>query len=94
MVEFDVPYPMTAEFVSLIPSQRATTNKLMAEQKILSYSLTVDRRRLWVIISAANESELTQLLAQLPLTSFMQYEYQSLLFHNAPWMLMPAPSLN
>lgn len=94
MVEFDVPYPMTPEFVSLIPSQRAITDKMMAEQKILSYSLTVDRRRLWVIFSANTEAELFNLLTELPLTTYMHYEYQELMFHNAPWMLLPAPSMN
>ena len=94
MVEFDVPYPMNAEFASLIPAQRNAADKMMADQQILSYSLTVDRRRLFVIFSADSEAELFKLITSLPLTPYMHYEYQELMFHNAPWLLLPAPSMN
>ena len=94
MVEFDVPYPMSPEFASLIPAQRSRADKLMADQKILSYSLSMDRRKLWVIFSAETDSELFQLITDLPLTPYMHYEYEELMFHNAPWMLLPAPSMN
>lgn len=94
MVEFDVPYPMSHEFMALVPEQRNCADKMMAEQHILSYSLTADRRKLWVIFSAESEADLFQLVTELPLTSYMHYEYQELMFHNAPWMLLPSPSMN
>ena len=52
MIDIDLPSTPTEEFIELIPSQRAHVNTLMAESKIVSYSLSMDRSRLWVIVNA------------------------------------------
>lgn len=93
MVEFAVPFPLTAEFVSLIPRQRESVDKLFTAGKMLSYSLSLDRTKLWAILIASEEAELIRLLDTLPMTPYMDYNYSELMFHNSVYLL-PAMSLN
>lgn len=43
----------------------------MAEGKVKSYSLAIDRSRLWMIAKANTEFELMELIADMPLGSYM-----------------------
>lgn len=93
MVEFIVPYPITEEIISMIPDQRAVVEKLFAGGKLVIYSLAEDRSKLWAIFVASTESELLKLIDRLPLSSYMEYDYHQLMFHQSV-QLLPALSLN
>ncbi|GLR17740.1 muconolactone Delta-isomerase family protein [Portibacter lacus] len=93
MVEFDVYYQIDGEFESKIPSQRDAISRLFAQGKLLSYSLSKERTKLWGVFLVSSESELIQLIEKLPLTRFMDYDYNELLFHNG-LSLIPTMSLN
>ena len=93
MVEFDVYYHIDSEFESKIPEQRAAINKLFAKGKLLTYSLSKERTKLWGVFLVASESELIAIIEKLPLTPFMDYDYSELLFHNG-LSLIPSMSLN
>ena len=93
MVEFFVPSPVTEELKSMIPAQREAVEDLFVSGNLLSYSLSLDRERLWAIMLADTESELLNLIDSLPMTDFMDFDYKELMFHNAVH-LMPAMSLN
>lgn len=93
MVEFIVPYPITEEIISMIPEQRAVVEKLFTGGKLVIYSLAEDRSKLWAIFVASTESELLKLIDRLPLSSYMEYNYNQLMFHQSV-QLLPALSLN
>lgn len=95
MVEFEVMSPMDEQFISLIPRHRAKINDLMNKKKIVSYSLSFDRSRLWAIVRADHAYEVSSILSQLPLTPYMETEITELTFHNAlhHWVV-PTMSLN
>lgn len=93
MVEFIVPQPLSTELIGLIPDQRASVDKLITSGKMLSYTLALDRSKLWAIVLAYEESELIQILDIMPMTSYMDYNYHELMFHNSVYLL-PAMSLN
>lgn len=93
MVEFKVPDPITQEIISLIPDQREVVENLFAAGKLAIYSLAEDRSMLWAIFVASSESELITLIDKLPLSSYMDYDYHHLMFHQSV-QLLPALSLN
>jgi len=88
MVEFDLPTPFTEEFINLIPQQRSMIDGLLAEGKIRSYSLSEDRSRLWTVFVAESEFEVMELIAQMPLSKYMEPSITQLMFHNASDMVL------
>jgi muconolactone delta-isomerase len=61
---------------------------MLAEGKIKSYSLSLDRSKLWSIFVAKSEFEVMELIAQFPLSDWMQPNIQELMFHNSSDMVM------
>ncbi len=94
MVDIELPESMTDEFASLIPSQRARVNVLMSEGKIVNYSLSMDRARLWVLVNAESEDEARSIIASFPILPFIQFRVHELMFHNSVRLLHPQFSLN
>lgn len=88
MVEFELPEVMTEEFMALIPQQRYVINQMLAEGTIKSYSLSMDRSRLWVILAAASEFEAMEIITTFPLSDYMTPHLSELMFHNSADMLM------
>jgi muconolactone delta-isomerase len=71
------------EFASLIPEQRALVNGLMEKGIITSYSLSLDRRTLWITLGAASRDNVESLLKTMPLFKFMRYDIDELMFYNS-----------
>lgn len=94
MVDIDLPKEVSEEFISLIPTQREQVNKLMAEGKINSYTLSMDRSRLWIILTAKTDSDVFKLLATFPLRRYMDAKIYELAFHNTITAQFPQISLN
>jgi hypothetical protein len=93
MVEFDVPSPLTEDFLDMIPAQREALDTLFSSGKLLSYTVASDRTRVWAVMIAETESELLTYIDDLPMTLYMDYDYYELMFYNTVH-LMPAMSLN
>ncbi len=93
MVEFDVYYRIDSDFEDKIPLQRVAISKLFEQGKLLAYSLSKERTKLWGVFFVDGESELISLIEKLPLTPFMDYDYSELMFHNG-LSLIPSMSLN
>ena len=81
MVEFVLPIPIPMDLQAMIPAQRNVVHRLFMEGRLLSYTLTEDRSKLWAIFLADSESELISYIDRLPMTGYMQYDYQRLMFH-------------
>ena len=88
MVEFDLPDTFNEEFLALIPKQRAAVNQLLIDGKLKSYSLAMDRSKLWAVAVANSEFEVMELLAQLPLSDFMTPTISELMFYNASEVML------
>jgi hypothetical protein len=80
MVEMTVPDYPTDDFFEIIPEHRSKVHELMLKDIIVSYSLAGDRSKLWVIIKAGSESELLMHIESLPLTKYLDYTYNELMF--------------
>lgn len=94
MFELDLPSPLTVEFFSLIPAQHYAVEKLMTAGIIVSYTLSGDHSKLWMIVTADSETEALRLLETLPLIRFMKVRTYPLAFHNIGAFRMPQTILN
>ncbi|MCB0584673.1 MAG: hypothetical protein KDD06_05010 [Phaeodactylibacter sp.] len=83
MVEFELPETFTEEFLALIPRQRYVINTMLAEGAIKSYSLAIDRSKLWAVMIAESEFDVLENIAQMPLSNHMTPQVSELMFHHA-----------
>jgi hypothetical protein len=83
MVEFELPEDFSSDFMALIPEQRQVVDRLMTQGRIRSYALSMDRSVLWVVVEAASEFEVMELIASFPLADYMQPYISELMFHNS-----------
>ena len=88
MVEFDLPETLTEEFLALIPKQRYVINSMLVDGSVKSYSLAIDRSKLWAIMLGESEFEVMENITQMPLSNFMTPHISELMFHNAPDAVM------
>ena len=88
MIEFDLPETFSEDFLSLIPKQRDMVNQMLMEGKIKSYSLAMDRSRLWAVVAAESEFEAMEIIALLPLTVYMTPMIHELMFYNASEVML------
>ncbi|MSQ78784.1 MAG: hypothetical protein EXR21_03790 [Flavobacteriaceae bacterium] len=82
MVSIRLPENFSPDFVELIPRQRAMVNELVDKGIIASYSLSIDRGRLWVVIQSSSEASVLDILSSFPLIAYMRFEIIPLMFHN------------
>lgn len=94
MVDFTLPETLSPEFMSLIPQQRAQVNLLFTEGSLNNYMLSLEDHKLWAVFSANSEYDVMQLIAELPLTPFMETRISMLTFNNVNEERMPTFSLN
>ena len=95
MVEFEIPSPLTVGFMRKIPAHRKMVHRFLADDKIVSYTLAMDKSKLWMVVKAETEFDAEAIIAELPLSSYMTPIIHPLMFHNNSFDLrLPALSLN
>jgi muconolactone delta-isomerase len=93
MIVVRLPEYLDNEFVKLIPKQRTHIDRLMAENAIFSYSLSLDRTQLWIIAAAEEEHEVINMVRNFPLYDWMKFDIFPLMFHSQSLPIIPI-SLN
>ena len=94
MVDFRLPTILSEDFLKLIPFQRNKINQLFREGKLVNYALSLDNSKMWAVVAASDESEVEDVLHELPLTRFMDFNINMLTFYNAVEGETPVFSLN
>ena len=94
MIDINLPASPEEEFFTLIPKQRAVINELMSEGTITSYTLSVERTKLWVLVNAESEGEVMDILYRFPMLKFMRFKIHELMFHQMVAFRFPSISLN
>ena len=94
MVDFTMPEVLTNRFMDLVPYQRAMVNRYLKDGKLANYSLSLDNQKLWAVFNANSEVEVLDMLADLPLTKFMETEISLLTFHNTAKLEVLTFSMN
>lgn len=93
MVEFTIPNPFPRHIYGIIPEQRSAVEKLFQEQILLTYTLSLDRTKLWSIFISSSESELISYIDRLPMTPYFDYDYKEVMYHDTI-QFIPSMSLN
>lgn len=94
MVDFFLPPILSRDFMATIPAHRAKVDELMRKGKIISYTLALDRSKLWAIVRANSEEDVNKVIETLPLYPYMEAEIYELFFHNSISSELPLISLN
>ena len=94
MVESPLPVSPSQDFFSLIPSQRLKVAEVMAKRRVLSYTVSADRSKLWIVIAAKDEMEARETLAEQPMDKYFRYTFHELMFLEMAGMIFPTVSLN
>lgn len=94
MIDINLPEVMDSEFIELIPGQRAYINRMMKKGIIANYSLSFNRRKLWVIANAEDRYDIKNIISAFPIYKFITYEIHDLLFHESNSINSPQLWLN
>ena len=94
MVEFTMPPIMNDRFTSTIPAQRAKINQLFGTGKLVSYAVSLENAKIWVVFNAQTEGEADELARDLPLTKYMKFVVNPLTFMNILTARVPSFSVN
>jgi hypothetical protein len=94
MVDIELRDAQSEEFIELIPAQRAMVNDLLYDGKISSYCVSLDRSKVWILMSAEDEDFVIDTLSCFPLIQFMDCVISELLFYNSAQLHISQISLN
>lgn len=94
IIDIQIPLNPDEKFFELIPLQRAHIDKLLDQGTVMSYSLSLDRSRLWVTMNARTEGEAVEILSAFPMFKYFEPTFHLLMFHNTSLMSQLKVSLN
>jgi hypothetical protein len=94
MVHITLPDHFSAEFYSLIPAQRTLINKLLEKRIVLSYSLDMERKNLWVFIDAPDEKSVMDILSTFPIIVEVKIDIHELAFFDSAPLNLPELIMN
>jgi hypothetical protein len=94
MIDIDLPKTLSREFIKLIPKQRAFVKRMMNEGVISNYSLSFDKKKLWVIINADTPFDVNNIVGSFPIFNHIRYKINNLLFHENNFTSIPQMWLN
>ena len=83
LVHIILPDFFSKKFYNLIPKQRKLINDLLDKRIVLSYSLDMERKNLWVYISAVSEQEVMDILCDFPIFKEVNVSIHELAFFDS-----------
>jgi hypothetical protein len=94
IVHITLPDYFDQHFYSLISEQRSQLAKLMEQRIVLSYSLDMDRKNMWLYVEAENEKKVMDLLSTFPVIKKVKISIQELAFLESAPQALPDLMLN
>lgn len=94
MVHITLPEVFTAEIYTLLPQQRLLINDLMEKRVILSYSLDMVRKNMWIFMEAKDQKQLMGVLATFPILPHVGIRVHELAYHDAAPVSLPELNMN
>lgn len=94
MIKIDLPASPDNEFIELLPYQREYISRMMKKGTIISYSLSLDRSALWVIVSAESMKDVRNIIASFPIFTYIRFKIHPLMFHELNSSSVPQFWLN
>lgn len=94
MVEIFLPEELDVDFMRMIPAHRAYINELINAGSIVTYSISFDRTKGWIIFSAKDAEEVLDIVQQFPIHQFINIEINELFIHDGEAFRFPKLHLN
>lgn len=94
MIDITLPSEPSAEFFALVPRQREVIDKLLEQGIISACSLSLDRSKFWITLTARDESEAANIVSAFPLYRFFELSIYPLMFSNNSLRSLMKVSLN
>jgi hypothetical protein len=94
MLDIDLPGQFGNDFIQLIPLQRVIIDRMMKEGTIITYSLSSDRSKLWVVMRGDDMTDIRKRVKTFPIYKFIRYRIHNLLFHESNAIQVPQLWLN
>lgn len=94
MIEIHLPEVLTRELLSLVPDQMSFVNRSFREGRLLGYTLSLEKGKLWVIVSAQSEVDVIALLSEMPISPHVEADITPITFHQTVSALAPQFSVN
>jgi hypothetical protein len=94
IVHIALPDYFDQHFYSLISEQRSQLTKLMEQRIVLSYSLDMDRKNMWLYVEADNEKKVMDILSTFPVIKKVKISIQELAFLESAPQALPDLMLN
>ena len=94
MVDFTLPKKLTVEFREMMPYQKMVVQRFFDEGKLSTYAQSFEKSKFWAIFNANSEVEVMNMLADLPLTSFLKVNINMLSDFSTAENYLPQFSLN
>jgi hypothetical protein len=94
LVHITLPDFFSKKMYDLIPKQRELINDLLDKRVVLSYSLDMERKNLWVYIDAISEQEVMDILSTFPIIKEVKVNIHELAFFDRAPLSLPDLILN
>jgi hypothetical protein len=94
LVHITLPDFFSKKFYDLIPKQRALINNLLEKRVVLSYSLDMERKNVWVYIDAISEQHVMDILSTFPIIKEVKVNIHELAFFDSAPITLPDLILN
>jgi hypothetical protein len=94
LVHITLPDVFTPRFYDLIPRQKNLMNELLEKRIVLSYSLDMVRKNVWVFIESNSLEELQALIRTFPIVKEVKIRIHELAFHDAAPADLPELIMN
>lgn len=86
---------VSEEIISILPEQQKLILKLLSEEVLVSYSVSVKQEFIWGVLQAENETEAMETIASFPLRKFFKdASCHELLYHHTRPVPVSEISLN
>lgn len=66
------------KFWELVPQHREMISELMLDEKVITYSINIERSKGWMTVSADTLKDVRALMQSLPIVDYMTYEIDEL----------------
>jgi hypothetical protein len=94
MIEITLPQTLTRELMALVPDQMAFVNRSFREGHLLNYTLSLEKGKLWIVVSAESELDVLTLLGEMPISPHVDSDIIPLTFHQMVNAFTPQFSVN
>jgi muconolactone delta-isomerase len=93
-VSITFPSYLDQDFMSKIPVHRSYISKLIQNEVIDSYAISVERSKGWVVINAESEAKVHEYLSKSPLYRYFNIEIDQLMVYDSRIYRFPKLVLN